>query len=176
MNSLKNSVTTPAKRNHRRLLIILFYGLTVLGGILSTTRFDPGFWGGFLLAGVFTILLILSTAGIIVLPSRKLDERQQHLQNVTFRSAYRTLMGLALVAVPFVLNPNWLAGVPVAGLLSLVIAVVVLLPVTIVAWTRPYQRNLFRTPRETCLMTWFDGLEPDPIREDILPENTRKLA
>ena len=137
MNLLKNSVTTPAKRSHRRLLVILFYGLTVLGGILSTTRFDPGFWGGFLLAGVFTILLILSTAGIIVLPSRKLDERQQHLQNVTFRSAYRTLMGLALVAVPFVLNPNWLAGVPVADLLSFVIALVILLPITIIAWTEP---------------------------------------
>lgn len=137
MKLFKSSVNTPAKRSYRRLLVGLFYSLLALGGLLSTTRFDPDFWGGFLLAAVFTILLLLSTAGIIVIPSRKLDERQQHLQNVTFRSAYRTLMGLALVLVPLVLNPRWLTGVPVSGLLSVVIALVILLPVTLVAWTEP---------------------------------------
>ena len=153
MNSLRNSVTTSAKRSHRRLLVIVFYGLLVLGGVLSTTRFDPGFWGGFLLAGVFTILLLLSTAGIIVTPSNKLDERQQHLQNVTFRSAYRVLIGLALVSLPLAFNPSWLAGVPAYGLLSVVIALVILLPVTVVAWT-----------------------EPDPVEEDASVEHARRLA
>lgn len=43
--SLSNfSITT--KRSYRRLLVVLFYGLLVLGGFLSTTRFDPGTWGG----------------------------------------------------------------------------------------------------------------------------------
>lgn len=137
MKSLRNSVTTSAKRSHRRLLVILFYALLALGSILSTTRFDPGFWGGFLLAGVFTVLLLLSTAGIIVTPSNKLDERQQHLQNITFRSAYRILIAFALVSLPFVLNPSWLAGVPASSLLSVVVALVMLLPITIVAWTEP---------------------------------------
>lgn len=144
MKSLRNSVTSPTKRSHRRLLVIIFYGLVALGSILSTTRFDPGFWGGFLLAGVFTVLLLLSTAGIIVMPSNKLDERQQHLQSLTFRAAYRVLMGLAPVSVPLILNPRWLAGVPAYGLLSIVIALVMLLPITIVAWT-----------------------EPDPIQDDL---------
>ena len=143
--SLFKVPTAPAKRSQRRLLVVLFYGLLVLGGFLSTTRFDPGFWGGFLLSAIFTILLLLSTAGLIVTPSKKLDERQERLQSFTFRSAYRILMGLAVLSLVFVLNPSWLSGVPAAGLLSIIIALVILLPITIVAWT-----------------------EPDPIEEDAL--------
>lgn len=153
MNLLKNSVTAPAKRSHRRLLVILFYGLLVLGGILSTTRFDPGFLGGFILAAVFTLLLFLSTAGIMVMPSEKLDERQQRLQNLTFRSAYRVLMGLAFAAFLVSRNSRWLTDVSATDIISVVTVLILLLPVTIVAWT-----------------------EPDPIEEETSSERVSKLA
>ncbi len=150
---LKTSLNTPAKRFHRRLLIVFFYSLVLLGGILSTTRFDPGFYGGFILAIVFIILLFLSTAGIMVMPSEKLDERQQRLQNLTFRSSYRILTGLIIVTFLVANTSHWLTSVSVAALISIATALVLLLPVTLVGWT-----------------------EPDPIDDEAPPKRTRKLA
>ena len=141
MNSVKAFLTTPTKRRYRRLLVILFYGLVTLGGILSTTKFDPGTTGGALLGGIFTLLLLHATANMIFTPSSQLDERQQRLQNLTFRSAYYTLMGLA--ALYIVLNKvlefklGWLSNLPTTRLLSIISLFVIFLPITIFAWTEP---------------------------------------
>ncbi len=140
MNSLKAFATTPTKRSYRRLLVILFYGLLALGSFLSTTRFDPGTVGGALLGGIFMVLLVHSTANIIFTPSNYLDERQQRVQSLTFRSAYLTLMGLAALYLVLLdgLVLSWLP-LPTARLqeLDVISAFVVLLPITIVTWTEP---------------------------------------
>ncbi len=140
--SLSNfSITT--KRSYRRLLVVLFYGLLVLGGFLSTTRFDPGTWGGAVFGGTFTLLLLVATGNIIFALSNQLDERQQRLQSLAFRSAYLTLMGLAVLYIVLVSVlelswlSSWLSSLPTTRLLAVVGVLVILLPITIVAWTEP---------------------------------------
>lgn len=141
MNLAGFSITT--KRSYRRLLVVLFYGLLVLGGFLSTTRFDPGTWGGALFGATFVILLVSSTGNIIFAPSSFLDERQRRLQSIAFRSAYLALMGIAVLFIVFVSVfelswlSSWFSSLPTTRLLSVVSTLVILLPITIVAWTEP---------------------------------------
>ncbi len=86
------------------------------------------------------VLLVHSTANIIFTPSNYLDERQQRVQGLTFRSAYLTLMGLAALYLVLLdgLVLSWLP-LPTARLqeLDVISAFVILLPITIVAWTEP---------------------------------------
>ena len=47
MKLFKGYANTPAKRSYRRLLVVLFYSLLILGSILSMTQFDLDFGAGF---------------------------------------------------------------------------------------------------------------------------------